>query len=80
MKRSICPSLDVPYHLDYPAVEKRKVLASPPPESPWVVKIIATTPYVELFASHSLLLVPLGAEPCSSLVVELHLFPFGWVD
>jgi hypothetical protein len=57
-------------------VEKEKANASLL-ESPWVVKI--ATPYEES-ASHSLLLVPLGVEPCSSLVVELHPFPIGWVD
>jgi hypothetical protein len=63
--------------LDYPA-EKRKALTRSLLVSPWVVK--TATPYEE-FASHSLLLVPLGVEPCSSLVVELHpSFPIGWVD
>jgi hypothetical protein len=66
---------DTPNHLGYP-VEKEKSHASLP-ESPWVVTI--ATPYEES-ASHSLLLVRLGVEPCSSLVVELHLFPIGWVD
>jgi hypothetical protein len=61
--------------LGYP-VEKEKARSSLL-ESLWVVRIV--TPY-EGSASHSLLLVPLGVEPCSSLVVEVHLFPFGWVD
>jgi hypothetical protein len=62
----------MPNHLGYP-VEKEKSHASFP-ESPWIVKV--ATPYEES-ASHSLLLVPLGVEPCSSSVVELHPYPIG---
>jgi hypothetical protein len=65
----------MPNHLGYP-VEEEKSHASLP-KSPWVVKI--ATPYKKS-APHSLLLAPLGVELYSSLVVELHPFPIGWVD
>jgi hypothetical protein len=57
-RNRIYPFLDTLNHLGYP-VEKEKSHASLP-ESPWDVKIY------EESASHSLLLAPLGVEPCSS--------------